>query len=162
MDIDLSWLDEFKEEENTFFKFYSKKVDFVNLVYIYSKQDEIVFLKTEKYNITNNTVRDNEIITLAKKNQKLNGINFTFKHICSYEFPVKPSEVKSYIAHDKPNTNTFFKSYGCIQDIQFKDTIELFQDLNTLYFIYGEGKTKKHSTTKKVYITHSNKKTRKK
>ena len=172
MDIDLSWLDDFKEEEINFFKFYLKKVNFVNLVYIYIKNDEIVFLKTERLNkLVNNTIKDNEIITFIKKNQILNSTKFTFKHFCSYNFSLRPNEVKEYLLNDNiqediinnRNYKNFFKSYGCIQDIEFNDTIEMFQELNTLYFIYGEKKEKEKrlSTTKKVYITHSNKKTRK-
>ena len=74
MDIDSTFLDELEEEEKTFFKFYLKNVNFINILFIYvNSNNEIIFLKTEKFNnLHDGTIYDKQIIELIKKNSKLN------------------------------------------------------------------------------------------
>ena len=58
--------------------------------------------------------------------------------------------------------NDYFKSYSLVQTIKYKDTIELFENMNELYLIFKEHvENRKNNVTKKVYFKHSNKKTRK-
>jgi hypothetical protein len=162
MDIDSTFLDELEEEEKTFFKFYLKNVNFINIFFIYvNSNNEIIFLKTEKFNnLHDGTIYDKQIIELIKKNSKLYNNEYDFKNLCSYNFCINPKEIMDFLQNKIKND--YFKSYSLVQTIKYKDTIELFETMNDLYLIFKEHiENRKNNVTKKVYLKHSNKKTRK-
>jgi hypothetical protein len=132
--------------------------------------------------------RDN-LIALIKKNQKYNNIKYKLLSILRFNINLEPEEVNKFISTSYNSTEKcrFLSSEKYLNDIKYSSTINIFQDLNSLYFIFYEEKEKQHqlqqhqlqqhqlqqhqlqqhqqhinnhTSTKKIIKLNSNKKTR--
>jgi len=67
---------------------------------------------------------------------------------------------EKYFLNDQMISKTkkynFFKLCKTLDEIKWKDTINLFKDINSLYLIYYEKKNR-NNTTKKVYLSKKKK-----
>ena len=64
-------------------------------------------------------------------------------------------DIKEYLEkkHPAPQENPYLYSLKILEDIQFKKSISLFHDINTVYFIYYDNSHTKsiNNKTKKIY-----------
>ena len=163
--IDESWVNEFKEEEEEYNDFYKEKVDNITLFFLYvNKEKELESISKEPYLLEdeNGLITKDQLVTIIKKRQEkhLNGtINNNndnnsntnnhlknnikkYKLISLYRYnPCLDSEdVNSFI--ERNDNDNFFFQEKYLNDIVFDDTITIFQDLNSLFFIYYEKEIK--------------------
>jgi hypothetical protein len=89
-----------------------------------------------------------------RTNSILNKRKHSLKSIIQYNVDLNPENVINYLR--KPNQYNFFYPKPKIEDIKWKDTISLFQDLNCLYILYQE-RNKTNQGTKKNYKKRHNK-----
>lgn len=169
MDIDDSWKEDMKDDEK-YYEFYLSNVSFINITFIYVNRDnEIIFCKSEKiHDIKKGKLNENQLIGLIKKNETLNEKKFTLENLFTYNITLRPNELVHFLQNESETKinleaqTKYFKNYSTLEKIEFKDTIELFKELNELYFLYKERQTK-NNVTKKIYNTYNrNKTTRKK
>lgn len=169
MDIDDSWKEDIKDDEK-YYEFYLSNVSFINITFMYINRDnEIIFCKSEKlHDIKKGKLNENQLIGLIKKNETLNDKKFTLENLFTYNITLRPNELVHFLQNESEtkinleSQTKYFKNYSTLEKIEFKDTIELFKELNELYFLYKERQTK-NNTTKKIYDTYNrNKTTRKK
>ena len=68
---------------------------------------------------------------------------------------LKPEEIKNYILNKKEYL--FIDKLRELRDINFYDTIGMFEDLNSIFLIYYEFNEKlKQNKTKKIIFNHRN------
>ena len=70
---------------------------------------------------------------------------------------IEPEQIKEFVYttnRDKPSQ--FITSEKYLNDIKYSDTIHIFQDLNCLYFIFYEEKSKITKITNITNITNTN------
>ena len=187
--IDESWVNEFKEEENEYNDFYKEKVDNITLFFLYvNKEKELENISKEPYLLEdeNGLITKDQLVTIIKKRQEKH-LNDTinnnsnsntnnhlknnikkYKLISLYRYnPCLDSEdVNSFIErNDNDNNNlnendNFFFPEKYLNDIVFDDTITIFQDLNSLFFIYYEKEIKpenNNNNTRKIITVNFNK-----
>tara|TARA_Y100000590_G_scaffold406421_1_gene495712 strand:+ start:361 stop:846 length:486 start_codon:yes stop_codon:yes gene_type:complete len=156
-----TWLEEFKKKENPYNQFYKTNLSFINVILIHvNQQQEIVHLKTQKIYITKNIFNKNDFFTILKNNLTFNNKRYFFDSCIQYNFTLNPGDVQHYLKNY--DLYDFINTIHSIDDIYFEKTIEIFHNMNTLYFLFVEENTKKN-TTRKVYIKKSLKnKTRRK
>lgn len=189
--IDESWVNEFKEEEKEYNDFYKEKVDNITLFFLYvNKEKELESISKEPYLLEdeNGLITKDQLVTIIKKRQEkhLNGtINNNnsntnnhlknnikkYKLISLYRYnPCLDSEdVNSFIERNdynnlnKNKNDNFFFPEKYLNDIVFDDTITIFQDLNSLFFIYYEKEIKpennnnNNNNTRKIITVNFNK-----
>ena len=169
MDIDDSWKKDIKDDEK-YYNFYLSNVSSINITFIYVNRDnEIIFCKSEKIcNIKKGKLDENQLISLIKKNEILNNKKFKLENLFTYNITLRPNELVNFLQNDSETKinleaqTTYFKNYSMVENIEFKDTIQLFKELNEVYFLYKEQQPK-NNRTKKIYKTYNrNKTTRKK
>jgi len=169
MDIDDSWKEDIKDDEK-YFKFYLSTISYINITFIYvNKDNEIIFCKSERINdLEKGKLDENKLIHLIKQNELLNNKKFTLQNLFTFNITLRPNELIHFLQNDsETKTNLeaqrkYFKNYTTLEKVEFKETIELFKDLNELYFLYKEQQPI-NNITKKNYKTHNrNKITRKK
>jgi hypothetical protein len=75
-----------------------------------------------------------------------------------YNITLEPEHIKKYVNDELEDE--FLSKVDILQDIYFKDTINLFQDLNCLYFIFCNKKVRenKNKITKRIMIHLSSRK----
>ena len=187
--IDESWVNQFKEEEEAYDDFYKEKVDNITLFFLYvNKEKELESISKEPYLLEEEEglITKDQLVTLIKKRQEnqekqFNDNNNTkkYKLISLYRYnPCLDSEdVNSFIErnddenenknNNKNNNNNFFFPERYLNDIVFNDTITIFQDLNSLFFIYYEKEVRtennnnnNNNTTRKIININFNKRKR--
>jgi hypothetical protein len=94
---------------------------------------------------------------------------YSLLSILKYNITLEPDEIKNFIySNEQANEYNFLKPVNNIDAISFEKTINMFQDLNELVFVYYEklkeskesNKLNSNNSTKRIYLTQSvNKKT---
>ena len=122
---------------------------------------ELVYINKDTIELNNKTLMRNRLISLLKSNSSYNKRNYKIMSLLKYNIDIYPEDIPYFIKD--PEQYDFLQSNKKINDIPWKDSIDLFQDMNSLYIIYFE-KSKdnfKHKQTRKIHLEKNRKKTRK-
>jgi hypothetical protein len=160
IDIDETWINDFKKNEELYDDFYKDKVDQIKLFYLYVSSSNIIE-STKKDSIQlddDGILKKNKIIALILQNQIYNSIKYKLLSLIRFNIDIEPENINEFVYNtntDKPSQ--FITSEKYLNDIKYSDTINIFQDLNCLYFIFYEEKSKSKSKSKStLYTTNTN------
>jgi len=157
--IDESWVTNFKEEENEYNDFYKEKVVSITLFFLYvNKEKELESISKEPYFLEKDgIITKDQLVTLIKKRQekymKNNSKKYKLNSLYRYNPCIDSEDVNSFIEGHYDNDNKFFIPERYLTDIIFTDTITIFQDLNSLFFIYYEKERCSHNNNNNNNIT---------
>ena len=148
--IDNDWIEQ-EKEELPFDIFYKDQVDNINIIHI----------KKNKHYISKNCITDTEMYKLIMDNKSIQHTTFYIDTILKYNFTLEPSELTHY-SGDSGGVwpNDYFKEHSASYSIHFDQSIKLFENLNSLYFVMTTKKS--NNKTRRIYINTENKKTRRK
>jgi len=158
-ELDVEWATDFENKEINYNNLYQDKVTNINIYSLYVNTNCVLDkVKQYKYDLkTPNCLTKREIVTIFKNKKLDDGLNYKLISLLKYNIDLKPIEVKKYI-YDSENYG-FLDNISELQDIYFYDTITMFDNLNSIFFIYYEiNKKLNNKKTKKIYITHQNSK----
>lgn len=149
--LDESWISEFETIDTTYNKFYKESVDFVCVTFVYINDDnQIEHIKKEKVILRpKNVLPYNVLKDLINTFQ--NHFSYQFDFLIKYNIVTEPSEV-IHLKNESFHEN-FIHESSKIDNVVFKDTISMFQDLNELFIFFRNKKTKKeryHNKTVKL------------
>lgn len=153
-DLDDSWIMEFEKEDNLYKNYYKEDIDFIKLNFIYINNDNCIEkIREENYFLTTkNKLSREEILTLIKKNNIENKIQYALLSILKYNIDIDPIHLKHYLKSKKNyHYSNCLTSIKNIDTIFFQPTITLFHDINNLYFVFYI-KSPLQTITKKIYI----------
>ncbi len=162
LELDCSWINEYEKTESEYASFYKEKIDSIKINYIYvDKSNSIDNVHQEGIIIENGKLDKDKLIDIIKRNKKKNNIDYKVISILKYNITLEPEHIKDYI-DDNLNDN-FLSKVDVLQDVYFKDSINLFQDLNSLYIIFCDKSTRenKNKITKKIMLQIINNKNNK-
>jgi hypothetical protein len=157
-DFDNSWIKEFELSEMEYSSFYKEKIESIKINYIYvDENNQIDYINQENIFIEDGKLDKDKIIDIIRINKIRGKTNYKLISILKYNITLEPDHIKKYIYDDDFNDD-FLSKVDVLQDIFFKDTINLFHDLNCLYFIFCDKKLRenKHKITKKIILQLSN------
>jgi hypothetical protein len=132
------WINKFEETDKLYQDFYKESLYYINLKIIYiNKNNEIEKMKQEPFLMTKpNIIYRDEIIQILKNNLIYENKKYTILTILKYIINLDPDDIINFV-NDKENFN-FLNITKNIDDIRFEKTINMFQDLNDLIFIFYE------------------------
>ena len=171
MELNDEWINTFEKTDKLYQDFYKDDLYYVNLKFCYvNRNDELEKIREESFLMSNkNCITREEILQILKKTTIENGIKYSLLSILRYNITLDADDIKNFIIYSSEtsdnNENSFLKIINNIDAIHFEKTINMFQDLNELIFIYYEKsqelkKVDPNNTTKKVFLkTNTNKKT---
>ena len=162
------WINNFEKNDKLYQDFYKDNVYYTNIDFIYiNKENEIEKIKQDTFlmSVENSITRD-ELIGLLKRNSIDNNKRYSLMSILKYNITLEDDDIKNFLlSTNSSDYNQHFLTINKhIDTIKFEKTINMFQDLNNIYFIfYEKPKPLEHSgnsndITKKVYLTPSYKK----
>ena len=167
--LDDEWINEFEKTDKLYKEFYKDDLYYINLRVIYvNRENEIDKIKQESYLlIDKNIISHKEIIEILKKNSTDNEKKYSLLSILRYNIILEPDDVKNFLLNK--NNPQFLSVIKNIDTIVFDKSINMFQDLNDLIFLFYEKsselkKPDANNNTKKIYLhsLNTNKKTIKK
>ena len=172
-EIDTSWIDDFKKDNETYSDFYTEEVTNITLFFIYiDHKNDIENLSRDLMILDRkNTIVRDQLIQLIKQNQIHNNNKYKLISLLKYNIDIEPEEIYNFINNkdDSSFNKRFFIQEKYLNDIIYKNTINIFQDLNSLFFVFKEtnpitnnkiNKINKINTTKKTVIFPQKHKTR--
>ena len=162
------WISKFEKNDKLYQDFYKDNVYYTNIDFIYiNKENEIEKIKQESFLMSvENCITRDELIGLLKRNSIDNNKRYSIMSILKYNINLEDDDIKNFLlSTNSSDYNQHFLTVNKhIDIIKFEKTINMFQDLNNIYFIfYEKPKPLEHSSnsnfiTKKVYLTPSYKK----
>jgi hypothetical protein len=172
--LNTQWIEQFKREEDDYNDFYKEPVTSIKVFFLYvNKTNELEHIYSDLcLLIDNRAIKRETIISLIKHNQYFHSIKYKLLSILKYNIDLEPNEVTNYIyettsRETETPSSMFFTAEKYLNDIYFADSINMFQDLNALFFIFCEpcppttttstsearAKTQTQTQTKKVYLS---------
>jgi hypothetical protein len=161
--LDEDWINEFEKTDKLFQDFYLDDIYYTEVHFIYiNTSNDIEKIKEEHFLLKKpNYISREEIIGLLKRNTNLNNKKYSVLSILKCNITLKPEEVKDFLKSSNPTDylDNFLKPIKNFDDIIFEKTINMFQDLNDLLFIFYEKsdedlKRSSNNVTKKVYLNN--------
>tara|TARA_B100001059_G_C17829197_1_gene583452 strand:- start:998 stop:1552 length:555 start_codon:yes stop_codon:yes gene_type:complete len=165
MDLDLEineddiLLEDELNEELEYNDFYKTNVKFIKLFFFYlDKNRNIIKIQKEKKYIKDNKIFKNDLIKIIDTKKKFLNKKFVIRDILKYNFNLDIENI-----YDFANTSSeynFLQTLKDINDIYWDKTIEKFNSINSLYFIFADNYTS-NNKTKKIFFQKKRRKTSK-
>jgi hypothetical protein len=158
------WILHFEKNNQLYQDFYKDNVYYTNMDFIYiNKENEIEKIKQDTFLMSvENCITRDELIGLLKRNSIDNHKRYSLMSILKYNITLDDADIKPFILskNSAEFNEAFLFANKHIDAIQFDKTINMFQDLNNIYFIfYEKTKTVSCSATKKARLATNHKKT---
>jgi len=157
--LDDTWIKEFEILDKEYEKLYNSDTFFVNVHFLYiNKENVIESVKEQKFMMTTpNYIYRDEIVGLIKRNYIRNENKYILLSILKYNFKLLPENLNTFLKEEDVNNLNFdfFTPIKNIDTIKFEKTIDMFQDLNDLFFVFYE-KTITNSNSEKNYDDNQN------
>jgi hypothetical protein len=132
--------------------FYKDCVKYINIIFVYleTKNNEcsIVYVKKNKHNIIK-SLCESDISNLTVNNKTFQNNTYRVKTILQYNFTIHPDDLLT----DEKNVlvgDNYLYEHSAHSTIHFNESIKLFENLNSLYFIME--KPKSNVKTRKLYL----------
>jgi len=160
--LDEYWINEFEKTDKLFQDFYLDDIYYTEVHFIYvNTSNDIEKIKEEHFLLkTPNYISREEIIGLLKRNTIENNKKYSILSILKCNITLKPEEIKGFLnsSNQTDYLDNFLVPIKNIDAFSFEKTINMFQDLNDLLFIFYEKsenniKRSSNNMTKKVYLT---------
>jgi len=164
--LDEEWINEFEKTDKLFQDFYLDDIYYTEIHFVYiNTSNDIEKIKEDHFLLsTPNYISREEIIGLLKRNTIVNNKKYSLLSILKCNITVKPEEVKNFLKSSNLTDylDNFLVPIKNIDAITFEKTINMFQDLNDLLFIFYEKsdeelKRSSNNVTKKVYLNQKSK-----
>jgi hypothetical protein len=149
-ELDNTWIKEFENTDKMYQDFYVDDIYYVNVNFIYiNKNNEIEKIKEEFFFMQKpNIISREEVIGLLKRNMLDKNRSYKILSLLKYNPCLEPEDIPIYLKVIDVK-NDFLVPVKHIDNITFKKTISMFQDLNTLYFLFLEKSDSLDINTKK-------------
>ena len=149
--LDMSWILNFENTDKEYKSFYKDDLSRINIHFIYvNTSNEIQRVKKCFFSLKPlNCLTKENIINILKKNSIVNNIRYKLQSILQYNIDIDPQNLSMILKNNPINFLNIIKN---IDDITWKKTIKIFQDLNDLFFIFYENNI--FNTSKKIYLTN--------
>jgi hypothetical protein len=128
-----------------------------------NKENELEHIHTDKCLLSEDSLIKRDIIlSFIKQYQLLFTVHYKLLSLLKYNINLEPIDIDEFIEEDAlTSEKRFLTSEKYLNDIHFEESIQMFQDMNALFFIFYEEKDKDkttHSLTKRVkFSDHSSK-----
>lgn len=143
-----NWIESYIEKEAAFNKFYKEKINSIKLFFIFiDKNKHIIKLLKDRFVINDNLLKKDEILSMVAQKKNLLKKKFKLIQILQYNFSIDNTNINKFLSNE--NDEKYLNILHEIDDIYWTDTIPLFHELNSLYFIFHEKSSK---YTKKIFL----------
>jgi len=151
-ELDNTWIKEFENTDKIYQDFYVDDIYYINVHFVYiNKNLEIEKIKEETFFIkTPNVISREEMIGLLKRNMLNENRSYNLLSLLKFNINLTPENISSFLKMDHTiSHDDFLLPIRYIDTITFQKTISMFQDLNSLYFLFLEKSESLDSKMKK-------------
>ena len=155
-ELDNSWLEEFENQEKLYKDFYKEQVEEVKIVLLYiDKNNSINSCRKLLTPLKNGILEKDILIKILNENINNNKKKYRPISLVKWNIDLEPDTLVNYLKKDEDEVeNDFITIESEIKDIEFKETINILQDINTFYILFHESWNSYHNRSKKIYINN--------
>ena len=144
--MDTSWIKNYEDLESNYDIFYKENISNIK-IYIFYINNKNVLQKIKKDNLLledNGILKKEYIFSLIKKyevdsNNEINNKNkYKLFSLLKYNITLNPENIGNFIDNSQSEEYNYLNPLTTIEDIKYKESISIFQDLNGLYLIFTE------------------------
>jgi hypothetical protein len=135
--LDDTWMKQFEDYND----FYTDDVFCINLNLIYiNRENEIEKIKEEKFILPSpNILTKDDLVSIIKRNSHVGHKEYYLYSLVKFNIDLDPNEVQCFLKETKDSfSETFLTENNQGDEIVFKKTINMFQDLNDVVFLLRE------------------------
>jgi len=157
--LDTRWIQEFESVDYNYKQFYNEVVGDIKICSIYvDKNNNIENIKQEILELSReNLITKEEIIKIIKQNSINQKKRYTLLSLLKYNIDLDASNVVHYLKQKQMKIDAYLTLVKNIDNIPLNSTINMMQDLNTIFILFYEKNATSNNSTKKVYINNHNK-----
>jgi hypothetical protein len=163
--LDISWINEQSRIQNIHQNYFKEPIDnitvyslFINKnLYIDNiKCDKLPVEKngdTQSYHISSATIL--KMIQTHKTNKLTT--HYKLKEILTYIIDTNPEDIQEYVLSNDTDSKCFLQTYNnMVDEIQIPESIFIFHNINSIYFLFQEKETDNHNHTYKSILKTDN------
>ena len=158
--LDTRWIQEFELTDNNYKQFYNEVIYDIKICSIYvDKNNNMENIKQEILELSReNLITKEEIIKIIKHNSINQKKRYSLLSLLKYNIDLDASNVVHYLKQrQQPKTDVYLTLVKNIDNIPLNSTINMMQDLNTIFILFYEKSTTCNNNTKKIYINNHTK-----
>ena len=161
-EINTEWISNFEKTDKKYEAFYKDTVPDVNLFFMYvDRNNNLFYIKKEKVKLQEGVLNKDLLIQMLKKNMEYKKKKYRPISLLKYNITIEPVNIDKFI--EEPGDYSYLEPQNSLQDLKWENTIKTLSNLNSLHVIFFETwKDKAKSKTKKLFISNSSKKTKRK
>ena len=145
-ELEDEWITEFEKTDKLYENFYKEDIFYIHIHFVYiNHSNNIEKIKIDRFFMESpNVISREELVGIIKRNYILNNVKYILLSMMKYNINIDTNNIPFFLKSiDFMNFNEdFFKLVKNIDSIRFEPTIQMFQDLNDLIFIFYEKQTK--------------------
>ena len=160
-DIDTEIIDEFENEDKLYSDFYKDPLEEVRLFILYVDNNNNLFhIKKDFITLNDSKIEKKDLINLIKQYIMYNNKKYRLISMIKWNITIEPDEISDYLRNNK--SLDYITNIRNLDTITFDDSINLFQNMNSLYLVFHEKWKLLENKTKKIYLNKklNNRKTR--
>lgn len=164
--LDTNWIDEF-EEESKYSDFYTELLPNIKCYFVYvNRQHKITNIREDKIELDEtNVIKKEKLLYIIKNNIIRDDVKYKLLSLLIYNIDLTSQELRNYLEKEPVKRNiehSFLHSMKYLDDIKLSESITLFHDINSLYFVFFEEQKRReklknsNAFTKKIRMTPNN------
>lgn len=138
-DLDVSWIQEQERIQSSTVLQKREPMQKINLCFVYIDRNRFIHHISKDIEPIEHSKISNERILHIIQNKKVKTPTSKFKlnEILLYAVDMEPEIIQSF-TQDNSSTSSFLKSISVANDVKIPESIFIFHNVNTLYFIFNE------------------------
>ena len=161
VELDNSWIENYEKKESEYNDFYKDDVKYIKIYSLFVNdnlaleniKEETIFFEEK------NLLKKHHLLSIINKQKNKSG-NIKLLAMLKYNIDLETDNVSNYL-NQSTDQNLFLEQLKSIDDILFKPSITMFEDLNSLFLIFIHSEINKFNQTKRIILHSKQKKTKK-
>lgn len=159
--LDTSWFQEYNKLLNLQTNYNKEKMINIDVKFIYiDNNDNIQNIYCEKLNLhssdSGSQITKEDLLKIIQKNKTKNNIKYKLEDILFFHIPIDHENISNF--NNQDSSSNYLKKVSFFDSLEIPESIFIFHNINSLYFIFKVNETDKHNFTIKSILKKSSSK----
>jgi hypothetical protein len=156
--LDTSWFQEYNKLLNLQTNFNKEKMINIDVKFIYiDNNDNIQNIYCEKLKLqcsdSGSQITKEDLLKIIQKNKTKNNFKYKLEDILFFHIPIEHENISDFNIQD--SSLNYLKKVSFFDSLEIPESIFIFHNINSLYFIFKLNETNKHNFTIKSILKNS-------
>tara|TARA_B100000035_G_scaffold315153_1_gene334127 strand:- start:361 stop:975 length:615 start_codon:yes stop_codon:yes gene_type:complete len=158
--LDTSWLEKYDRILDIQNNYEKEKMNSIQMVCIYiNGENEIQHVHSESLMLElcdkGSHINKDDLLTLIQRKKYFQHLKYKLEDILFYHVPLEHEKISDY-SKSETDEGDFLQKVSFLDSLDVPDSIFIFHEINTLYFIFVDASSNKHNHTIKSILKKPN------